>query len=311
VSVIRKHQKSLAVLGLLGAKWVSSLRREVQAAGCKGPSLFLLADFFRYSSHGQRHSDGYKIGSVFQVKKRIRPVEAKSEREKRIGGCFLYRTMVVALLVCVAQGTRTMAQTVTGSPAQQDWPAYGGAPESNHYSKLAQINRSNVKRLEVAWAFDTGEEGGLQSCPLIVGGVLYGISPTQKIFALDASTGKFLWTFNSGIRGTQPNRGLAYRTDGTDKRILAGVMNFLYALDAAAGKPVASFGNQGRIDLRENLGREPASAQSIYLTSPGIIYKDLIIVGGRNSETLPAAPGDIRAFDVRSGKLRWSFHMRD
>lgn len=189
-----------------------------------------------------------------------------------------------------------------------DWPAYGGAPENNHYSRLAQINRSNVKRLMVAWSFDTEEEGGLQTSPIIVNGVLYGITPTQKVFALDAATGKLLWKFDSGIRGTQPDRGLSYWTDGTSSRILVGVLNFLYALDAATGKPIATFGKQGRIDLRENLGREPAARQSIYLTSPGVVYKDFIIVGGRNPETLPAPPGDIRAYDVRTGKLRWSFH---
>src|SRR6202043_635870 len=93
-----------------------------------------------------------------------------------------------------------------------------------------------------------------------------------------------------------------------DRRLLVGVMNFLYALDGTTGKPVAAFGDNGRIDLRENLGREPTNSQSIYLTSPGIVYKDMIIVGGRNPETLPAPPGDIRAFDVRTGKLRWTFH---
>ena len=90
-------------------------------------------------------------------------------------------------------------------------------------------------------------------------------------------------------------------------RILVGVMNFVYALDAATGKPIPSFGKDGRIDLREDLGRDPA-AQSIYLTTPAVIYKDLMIVGGRESETLPASPGDVRAYDVRTGKLRWSFH---
>jgi quinoprotein glucose dehydrogenase len=197
------------------------------------------------------------------------------------------------------------------SPAnehQQDWPAYGGAPENTHYSTLAQINRANVKQLSVAWSFDTGEEGGLQTSPLIVDGVLYGLSPTQNVFALDAATGKQLWKFDSGVIGSQPNRGLAYWTDGRDKRILVGVMNFLYALDAATGKPISDFGTEGRIDLPENLGRQPAGSQSIYLTSPGIIYKDLVIVGGRNPETLPAPPGDIRAYDVRTGRLRWSFH---
>ncbi|HEY6268945.1 MAG TPA: PQQ-binding-like beta-propeller repeat protein [Candidatus Acidoferrum sp.] len=196
----------------------------------------------------------------------------------------------------------------TAASLQQDWPAYGGASENNHYSKLAQINRSNVRRLAVAWKFDTHEEGGLQSSPIVVDGVLYGITPTQKIFALDAASGKLLWKFDSGIRGTQPDRGLSYWSDGKDKRILVGVMNFVYALDATTGKPIPSFGNAGRIDLRENLGREPASAQSVDLTSPGIVYKDLVIFGGRNPETLPAPPGDIRAYDVRAGKLRWSFH---
>jgi quinoprotein glucose dehydrogenase len=90
-------------------------------------------------------------------------------------------------------------------------------------------------------------------------------------------------------------------------RILVGVLNYLYALDAATGKPILEFGEKGRIDLRENLGREPASANSIYLTSPGLVFEDMVIVGGRNPETLPAPPGNIRAFDVLTGKLRWSF----
>jgi glucose dehydrogenase len=102
----------------------------------------------------------------------------------------------------------------TASAAQdnRDWPVYGGAPENNHYSSLAQINRGNVNQLRVAWSFDTGEEGGLQTSPIIVDGVLYGITPTQKVFALNAATGALLWKFDSGMRGTQPDRGLAYST---------------------------------------------------------------------------------------------------
>lgn len=196
----------------------------------------------------------------------------------------------------------------TSAERGQDWPVYGGSPENTHYSTLAEINRENVKELTVAWSYDTGEPGGLETSPIIVGGVLYGLTPTQKVFALDASTGRQLWKFDSGVPGSQPNRGLAYWSDGEDRRILVGVMNFLYALDASTGAPVLRFGTRGRIDLRENLGRTPASAQSIALTSPGIVYKDRIIVGGRNPETLPAPPGDIRAYDVRTGKLRWSFH---
>ncbi len=220
----------------------------------------------------------------------------------------LLASIVAVVTVGLTARTENTPQGVSASEQRHDWPAYGGAPENNHYSVLAQINRENVKRLSVAWTFDTQEQGGLQTSPIIIEGVLYGITPTQEVFALDASTGKPLWKFDSGTRGTQPDRGLAYWSDGQDKRILVGVMNFVYALDAATGKPIPSFGNQGRIDLRENLGREPASAQSVYLTSPGVVYKDLVIFGGRNPETLPAPPGDIRAYEVRTGKLRWSFH---
>jgi quinoprotein glucose dehydrogenase len=234
---------------------------------------------------------------------------------KANGGKSIFR--IAILLAAVATSVGTIEVIANGEQSETrtnvaqkdlDWPAYGGRSENNHYSGLAQINSSNVKQLAVAWTFNTGEEGGLQTSPIIVDGVLYGITPTQKVFALDAATGKLLWRFDSGIKGTQADRGLSYWADGKDSEVLVGVMNFLYALDTATGKPIPTFGDQGRIDLRENLGREPATSQSVYLTSPGTVYKDLIIVGGRNPETLPAPPGDIRAYDVRTGKLRWSFH---
>jgi quinoprotein glucose dehydrogenase len=215
----------------------------------------------------------------------------------------------VLSLACGASLHSVSAQNAQPPPLpNHDWPSYGGSPEGNHYSPLDQINRGNVQQLQQAWSFDTEEPGGLQSSPLIVDGILFGITPTQKIFALDAATGKLLWKFDSGIKGTQPDRGLAYWTDGSDQRIIVGVMNYVYALNAKTGTPITTFGKDGRIDLRENLGREPASEQSIFLTSPPIVYRDLFVVGGRNPETLPAPPGDIRAFDVRSGKLRWAFH---
>jgi quinoprotein glucose dehydrogenase len=196
---------------------------------------------------------------------------------------------------------------VSRSGANLDWPVYGGQPTNQHYSSLTQINRDNVKKLKVAWTYDTGEEGGLETSPLIVGRTLYAYTPSQKVIALDAVTGKLLWKFDSGIKAEQPARGVAYWTDGKEGRILAGVMNYLYALDPKTGKPIPSFGEEGRIDLRKNL-RGDYQVQSIALTTPGIVYKDLIIVGGEMPETLPAPPGDIRAFDVRTGALRWSFH---
>jgi glucose dehydrogenase len=188
-----------------------------------------------------------------------------------------------------------------------NWAMTGGSPGNAHYSPLKQIGRSNVARLTVAWKFDTGQAGGLETTPIVVDGVLYAFTPTQQVIALDAATGALKWKFDSGIKGTQPDRGLTYWTDGREQRLFAGVMNFVYALDPATGTPITSFGQSGRIDLREGLGRDPA-LQSVALTSPGVIYKDLLIVGGRNPETLPAPPGDIRAYDVRTGALRWSFH---
>ena len=197
-------------------------------------------------------------------------------------------------LLCAAQST-------------VDWPAYNGGPDADHYSSLKQINRRNVVQLKLAWSFDTGEKGGIQDNPLIVGRTLYAYTPTQKVVALDAATGKLKWKFDSGIGGTQPARGVAYWTDGKEERLFAGVMNFLYCLDAETGQPVASFGEGGRIDLRKGL-RGDYRQQSVVLTTPGIVYRDLIIVGGRNPEAHPAPPGDIRAFDVHTGKLRWTFH---
>ncbi len=190
---------------------------------------------------------------------------------------------------------------------KEDWPVYNGHSNGDHYSKLTQINRGNVAKLKVAWQFDTGEKGNIQTNPILVGRVLYAYTPSQKVIALDGATGKLLWKFDSGIEGTQPARGVTYWTDGKDSRIFAGVMNYLYALDAATGKPIAGFGEGGRIDLRKEL-RGDYEQQSVVLTTPGILYKDLIIVGGRNPETHPAPPGDVRAFDVHTGALRWRFH---
>jgi glucose dehydrogenase len=204
-----------------------------------------------------------------------------------------------SLILCLACGVA----------AGQDsgWTVYNGGPDGDHYSPLTQINRSNVHGLKVAWSFDTGETGVLEDNPLIVGRVLFAYTQSQKVIALDAATGKLKWKFDSGINGRQPIRGVSYWTDGKQRLIFTGVTHFLYGLDADTGQPVTSFGEGGRVDLRKDLGGD-YELQSIALTSPGLIYKDLIIVGGRNPESHPAPPGDIRAYDVRTGKLRWSFH---
>jgi quinoprotein glucose dehydrogenase len=201
-----------------------------------------------------------------------------------------------------------------GAPNQDEWPGYGGGAENTHFSSLRQITRENVGKLEVAWTYDTGDvfDGSEMQCnPIVIGGVMYGTSPKMRVFALDAATGKERWRFdpNEGQRvlGKPRNRGVTYWAGGGEERLYFGFKNWLYALDARTGLPVKSFGEAGRIDLREGLGRE-AKDLSVGLTTPGVVYKDLLIVGSIVSETLPAAPGHIRAYDLRTGGQRWIFH---
>jgi glucose dehydrogenase len=230
------------------------------------------------------------------------------KREQRRGTA-PSRSGQIILLALSFMGVTLQAQTCKSNPLppHSDWPVYGGQAEGDHYSSLTQINRTNVHLLKEAWKFDAAEEGGLETNPVIVGRTLFAYTASQKVIALDAANGKLLWKFNAGVRSSQPARGVAYWTDGVHGRVLAGVMNYLYALDAQTGKPIPTFGEQGRIDLRKGL-RGDYLSQSVALTSPGIVYQDLIIIGGRNPETYPAPPGDIRAFDVHTGQLRWTFH---
>ena len=208
------------------------------------------------------------------------------------------------LVVGVVIGSFTI---ICAAQSQVDWPVYNGGIDGDHYSKLSQITRENVHLLRQAWVYDTGEKGGLQTNPLIVGGTLFAYTPKTEVIALDAATGKLKWKFDSGIVAGQPARGMSYWNDGERGRIYAAVMNFLFCLDAETGKLITSFGENGRIDLRKGLAGD-YSALSVALTTPGIIYKDMIIVSGRNPETHPAPPGYIQAFDLRTGKLRWTFH---
>lgn len=194
-------------------------------------------------------------------------------------------------------------------PAQADWSVYGGQDADDRYSSLAQINRKTVANLTMVWRFDERAAGETETNPLIIHGTLYGYTPGLNVIALDAASGVLRWRFDARIRGAGPQRGLAYwpGADGRGPRLLASVMNYLYALDPATGRPIDSFGDHGRIDLRKGL-RGNYLDHYVSVTSPGIIYKNLIIVGFRTREVKPAPPADIRAFDVRSGELRWSFH---
>jgi quinoprotein glucose dehydrogenase len=204
--------------------------------------------------------------------------------------------------------------TFAVASSAQDWPAYHGSYANTKYSRLRQIDTTNVQRLHLAWRYDTGDSGKdreMQCNPLIIRGVLYGTTPKLRVFALDAATGKQLWRFDPHD-GKEPtsrfrNRGLNYWESGNDRRLYFAAGPWLYALDAATGQPVASFGANGRVDLRNDLGRD-ASNDTITVTTPGVVFKDLLILGSMVSEGLPAAPGHIRAFDARTGKLRWIFH---
>ena len=219
----------------------------------------------------------------------------------------LLRTVPFALLGVIGAGTVGVYHAQTRPASGVEWPVYGGSLDSNHYSTLREITPTNVTALEEAWRFDTREAGGLQVNPIVVHGVMYSPTPEHNIVALDAVTGVRKWLFTPGMESRGPNRGVTYWESGDDHRIFAAADQYLYALDASTGAPIRSFGDSGRIDLRRDLGREP-SAQSIRLTTPGVIYKGLLIIGGRAGEGAGASPGDIRAYDVRAGVLRWSFH---
>ena len=217
------------------------------------------------------------------------------------------RPRAAAIAGLAMAGLLAAGPGVAGKAGPGDWAVYGGAMSGDRYSTLTQIDRSNVGQLREAWRFETGP-GGLQTQPIIIGGVLYGLTPRQEVFALNAGDGTLIWRYAPRPGGSQPVRGLTYWSKGRDARLFTSNGPFLTALDPATGQPIAGFGVAGNVDLRAGLGR-PAASVTTALTTPGAIFGDLIIVGFRTAETHPAAPGAVRAYDVRTGALRWTFDL--
>lgn len=217
----------------------------------------------------------------------------------------------IALLLfaagCVSQGPNT------------DWRVTGGDPGNTRFAPLDQINTSNVARLRVAWVYHTGDlapdqHGEIQATPIVVAGVLYATTPALAVIALRAASGKLLWRFDPrtthDARRTDlshVNRGVVYWADANDRRIFFTAGRRLYGLDARTGRPIPTFGDSGSVDLAAGLSRAIGDAYLV-ATSPGAIYKDVLIQGMRVGEEEGSAPGDLRAYDVRTGAIRWTFH---
>ena len=201
-----------------------------------------------------------------------------------------------------------------GSSPEREWRAYLHDRAVTHASPLRAIHVGNVGELEVAWRYDSRDArpgSQIQFNPLVVKGVLYGCSPALRLFALDASTGEELWSFSPGVDAEtwSSSRGAVYWQDGDDERLLFGAGSFLHAVDARTGRSIPSFGDGGRVDLREGLGRDlDGDFMGVVATTPGTLFEDLLLMGSRVGEGHGAAPGHVRAFDVRTGEQRWIFH---
>lgn len=198
---------------------------------------------------------------------------------------------------------------------ENGWGSYKADPKSTSYSSLDQINLSNVDQLKNVWAFQMSDlEPGSdpvssQSNPIIVDGVMYANSGKQTVYAIDAVTGKEIWSFKSLKKGvpSAASRGVSYWESGDDERIFYSSGNDLMAIDAKTGKLIPSFGKEGRVSLNEGVRDDPEKI-SVTLTTPGRIFKDLIIIGSRLPDFYGAPPGYIRAYNCKTGELVWTFH---
>lgn len=229
---------------------------------------------------------------------------------------FLHRTflqniirfgLISAFLSLVAYQNRT--------GDERTWSIYKADNESTSYSPLDQINTANVKDMELAWTFSFSDmkadaRSGSSECnPIIVDGVMYVTSAKHWVYAINAATGLPIWSFDpfDGAEGGGVSRGVTYFERGDDKRILVTGGDKLFALNAATGKPINTFGKNGAVDLNVGLRDDPKTI-SVIPTSPGIVYRDLLIMGAEVSELYGAQPGYIRAYNCLTGKLEWTFH---
>ncbi len=218
---------------------------------------------------------------------------------------FLALLMLGYLFVCSCSGE---AEAKKIAKSYTSWTSYLGGPDRNHYSTLSQITPGNVANLEVAWSYSAPDYGQMQMSPIIVDTILYGVSAAMRAFAIHAGTGEEIWRFGDTLKvWHSTSRGVSYWEKGEDKRILYTVGSDLFALNAMTGKPISTFGNNGKIDLRSGL---PERAKDLFVISntPGTIYKDLIVMPLRISEAEGAAPGDVMAFNVINGAVEWVFH---
>jgi len=203
------------------------------------------------------------------------------------------------------------AQLTAPAEDHKTWSDYGGAPDSAQYSALSQIDRSNVSGLQVAWTYPTEDGNKYLFNPLVADGRIYVLAKKNSIVALDAATGRELW-IHPAEPGTTiiTNRGLNYweSKDRADRRLLFASNHFLRAIDARTGETVQTFGVNGRVNLKEGLNRDPSTIKLVQSTTPGRVFEDLLILGSATNQGYGSAPGDLRAFDVRTGKLAWTFH---
>jgi glucose dehydrogenase len=202
---------------------------------------------------------------------------------------------------------------VAALSGQSDWPVYGHDPGGMRYSPLAQIRPGNVARLARAWTYHTGEQGRqFESTPLVIGGVMYISTQRQRVVALDAETGAEIWKYDPGVRNSREHRGVSYWPgDGeiAPRIVFATGDGRLIALDAKTGQPEHGFGDNGTVDLRAGVTDDFPRA-GLAITSPPAIYRNLAIVGPSTQEGPSRGPsGDPRAYDIRTGKLVWRFHL--